>query len=217
MNRNSEPKSDDLERMEARLAAALYRHACPSPDQLGEYYLGLLNRRQTARIGRHLRSLRCPYCAYELAQLGSFLGELAPESRPSPAESVVGRIRVVVARLVSGVRDSLQAPLPALAPALAGVRGGKPRASVYGAGDVQVSVGTEPGTGAPDRLDLLGLVTGIDPAGSSAHLWQGDQLITTVPLDEGGNFVAPDLAPGSYKLLINGPGQQITYIEELPI
>jgi len=129
---------------------------------------------------------------------------------------------VRVGRLVSGAAGLLSAPQPAFAPVHAGVRGGDAGPAVYEADDVQVMVDAERSAGAADRFVLsghfvlLGLITGVEPAGWTAHLWQGGRLIAAVPVDEGGNFSVSDLASSSYELVLSGPGQEI-YIEELRI
>jgi hypothetical protein len=199
-----------LAHLEDALASSLYRVTCPSPMELGEYHLGGLKRRQAKGITRHIAE--CPRCAREVAQLRSFLGDLAPEPEPAFLEQV----RVQIARLVSGAASLLSPPRPAFAPAYVGVRGGGGEPAIYEAGGAQVILGAQPNPSAGDRFDLLGLVTGIDYAGLSAHLWQAGRLIATIPVDEGGNFVFGDLPSAGYELVLNGPGQEI-YIEELRI
>jgi hypothetical protein len=201
-----------LQRMEALLTAAAYRRSCPSPDDLGEYLLGLQGRKQAAGISQHLRE--CKHCAHELAQLQLFLGDLAPSPEPSPLEEAIEQVRVVVARLISGASGQFLALQPA--PAMAGLRGEEPAARVFAAEDAQIIVGVQPAAEAPDRLVLLGLITGVDPAGYSVHVWQGGRLIASVPVDEVGNFIVSDLAPGGHELVLSGAVQEI-YIEELPI
>lgn len=201
-------------RMEARLRAGLYRRACPSASELGEYRLGMLARREAAAIAQHLAG--CPHCAREVARLESFLGDLAPSPEPSAAVRALDQMRVLVARLVGGARGALSAPVPALAPAYAGLRGTEQEAAVYEAEGVQVAIGVQPDAGASGRQSLLGLVTGVDPRQFTAALWQGGRLVAMVPLDDGGNFLIPDVAPAVYELVLSAEGQEI-YIEELRI
>lgn len=201
-----------LDRMEVVLRSLLYRVTCPPPMELGEYHLGVLAGRQARAIGRHIAE--CPRCAHEVAQLESFLGDLAPEPARSLAEQVAEQIDVLVARLVGGVSGLL--PMPQLAPILAGVRGSGSGPVIYEAGGVRVYMTAQPAAAGADRRDLLGLLTGTDPAGFSAYLWQAGRLVATVPVDEGGNFLAPDLPPAAYELVLSGPGQEI-YIERLEV
>ena len=199
----------------AYLAEVFRRRSCPPADELGEYQLGLLSSRRTARVSSHLRE-GCPHCRHELAQLRSFLGELAPEPKAAPAEAALDRVHVAIARLVSGGRDLLRTALPGWEPAYAGVRGGGEEPALYEAGQAWVIAEPQPDAGAPGRRVLTGLVAGVDPADFTAYVWQDGELIAAAPHDEGGNFVVTDLARGGYELLLAGPDREI-YIEELPV
>jgi hypothetical protein len=200
--------------LEARLTAAYYRSSCPSPMDLGEYRLGVLARRRARQITRHVAA--CPHCGRELAHLERFLGDLAPAPEPDPLSGAAGRIRVLVARLVSGARDALSVPTPALAPAYAGLRGESAGPVIFEAGEAQMLLTAQPDPAAANRFELLGLLTGAGPAGFTANLWQGKDLIAAVPVDEGGNLILSGLARGAYELTITGPNLEI-YIEKLPI
>jgi hypothetical protein len=200
--------------LEARLTAAYYRSGCPSPMDLGEYRLGALARQQARRITRHVAA--CPHCGRELAHLERFLGDLAPAPTPDLLSGAAERIRVLVARLVSGTRDALSAPAPTLAPAYAGTRGESVSPAIFEAEGAQVLLTAQPAPAAANRFELLGLLIGADPTGFMANLWQAEALIAAVPVDEGGNLIFSDLAPGAYELVISGPEREI-YIEELTI
>jgi len=221
-------KAVHLHLVEARLTAALYRSSCPSPLALGEYRLGTLARGETTAITRHVAE--CPHCQREFAQLQSFLADLAPLQEPTLLADAAERIRVLIARLVGGlgsaVSGALSAPQPALAPAYAGTRGGTGGPAVYEAEDAQVMLVAQPGAAA-GRFELLGLLIGADPGGVppqpdsatggfTAHLWRNAGIVAVVPVDDGGNFTIPDLAPGVYELVLGGPGQEI-YIENLKV
>jgi hypothetical protein len=207
-------RAEWLRRVEAGMTAALYRRSCPEPDLLGEYQLGLLDRKRATEITRHVAE--CPHCARELVQLHAFLGDLAPETRPAPLDAAVERVRVRVARLLSGGR--LLAPTqPSLAPAYAGVRGSGSEPTIYAAGEVRVIVSANPSAENRGQVQLVGLVTGLEtPAGAAIHLWQQDRLIGVTPLDEGGNFIVRDLNSGSYELMLSGP-DGVIHIEELQV
>jgi hypothetical protein len=200
--------------LEARLTTAYYRSGCPSPMDLGEYRLGTLARPQARRITRHV--VACPHCGRELAHLERFLGDLAPAPEPDLLSGAAERIRVLVARLVSDARDALSASAPTLAPAYAGIRGESSGPAIFGAEAAQVLLTAQPGSSSANRFDLLGLLIGEDPAGLTANLWQGEALIAAVQVDEGGNLIFDNLAPGAYELVIRGPEREI-YIEELTI
>ena len=114
-------KARRLSRLQDHLMTRLYRATCPPPVELGEYYLDVLPRDQAAAVAQHLGE--CPHCARELAQLKGYLAELATAEEPGPVERTRERVRVLVARLVSGGGEVGLLGRPALAPAYVGVRG----------------------------------------------------------------------------------------------
>lgn len=203
-----------LTRLQDRLTAQLYRVVCPSPLELGEYHLGLLPRDQAAAVAWHLAE--CPHCAREVAQLEDYLTELAPTLEPGLLEQVKERVKVLVAHLVNGGLAAGLLTQPTLAPAYAGIRGGEGEPFLYQADDVQIAAEVQDDAERSDRKVLLGLVIGMEPSGVKAHLWQADQRVAVVPVDELGNFVIPGLAPGSYELILSGPEVEI-HIQDLEI
>ena len=66
-----------LARLSGRLKLNLYRLSCPTPIELGDYQLGMLEPVQAGRIARHLDD--CPLCSAEIARLSTYLEQLAPE------------------------------------------------------------------------------------------------------------------------------------------
>jgi hypothetical protein len=182
--------------------------------KLGEYRLGTLERKDAREIKRHVAD--CPHCGRELARLELFLADLALAPEPDRLAKTAGQIRVLVARLVGGARDALSAPAPVLAPAYAGIRGESSGPAIFEAESAQVLFAVQPGSNAAGRFELFGLLTGAGPTGFRANLWRGDELIAAVPVDEGGNFIFSDLAPGDYELVLSSPEQTI-YIEKLTI
>lgn len=207
-------KSHHLARLQDRLAAQLYRITCPSPVKLGEHHLGVLPRDQAAAVARHLAE--CPHCSREVAQLKDYLTELAPALELSPLERVKERTRVLVARLVNGGLEAGLLGQPALAPAYAGVRGGEREPYLYQADDVQIAIEVQDDAEQLDRKVILGLVIGMELGGLKAHLWQANQRVAVAPVDELGNFVFPDLALGSYELILSGPEIEI-HIQDLEV
>lgn len=205
-------KARSLSRLQERLIARLYRIACPAPIELGQHHLNLLSGDQAAVVAQHLAE--CPHCARELAQLQTFLDEVAPSIEPGLPAQVRERVRVLVARLVSGGKKGNQMRSPALAPAYAGLRGAETGPYLYQADDIQIAIELQ--DDAQNRKILLGLLTGADSGGLQAHLWQAGQPITTVALDELGNFVLPHLKPGRYDLTLSGPEIEI-HIQDLEI
>ena len=83
-------------------------------------------------------------------------------------------------------------------------------------GDVQIAIEVQDDAERPGRKTLLGLVIGAEPAGMQAHLWQDERRIVTIPVDELGNFVIPDLAPGVYELIVGGPEVEV-HVQELQV
>jgi hypothetical protein len=191
----------------SRLAARLYRLDCPTPQELGEYQLGILAQPQAAAVAAHLAE--CPHCMGEVAQLQGYLADLSADLELS----IVERARVLVARLIGGGSSSGS---PSLAPAMAGIRGGEPAAYVYQAGDLQVTLMVEPADEQPDQRMLLGLIAGTDSTNWQARLWQAERLVASAPVDADGNFILASLAPASYELTLHGPDLEI-YIQELTL
>jgi len=207
-------KAHRLAHLQDRLTAQLYRLMCPPPRELGEFHLGLLPPAQASAVAQHLA--KCPHCTRELAQLKDYLSELSPTLELGPLEQIKERLRVLVARLVSGGVEGSPLGPPSLAPAFAGVRGEEEEPRCYQAEDVQIVIGIQEDAGQPGHKVFLGLVMGMEPSGVKAHLWQAERLVTTVEVDRLGNFVVPGLAPGSYELILSGPEVEI-HIQDLEV
>jgi hypothetical protein len=207
-------KAHRLARFQHRLTAQLYRLTCPSSMELGEYNLGLLPRDQAAAVARHLAE--CPHCTREVAQLKDYLTEMAPTLELGPLEWVKEQVKVLVARLVSGGPGGRPLKRPALAPAYAGVRGEEEGPYVYQAGDVQIAIGVQDDAERPGRKVIFGLATGMATGEAQVHLREAGQRVAVVPVDELGNFVLPNLAPGTYDLILSGPGVEI-HVPELQV
>ena len=207
-------KARCLIHLQDHLMARLYRIACPPPVELGEYYLDVLPRDQAAAVAQHL--VECPHCARELVQLKGYLAELATAEEPGPVERIKERVRVLVARLVSGGVEVGLLGRPALAPAYVGVRGGEGEPYLYQADEVQVAIEVQDDADRPGRRVVMGLVIGMEPGGLDAHLWRAARPVATVPVDELGNFIIPDLGPGSYELILSGPEMEI-HIQEVQV
>lgn len=203
----------ELARWQGRLTAHLYRFSCPTPLELGEYHLDLLDGDQAAAVTRHLED--CPRCSREVAQLKGYLGKLAPSLEPSPLEQVKERARVLIARLVSGGGGGLIGR-PALAPAHAGLRGQEAEPYLYEADEFQIAIQVRDDAEQPGRKAILGLAMGSEPSGGLAVVWQAHRRVTVVRVDELGNFVIPDLDPGSYELILSGPHVEV-HIQDLKI
>ena len=207
-------RAQGLAHLQDQLTARLYRFDCPSPADLGEYHFGLVPPDQAEVMADHIT--RCPHCAGEVAQLESYLADLAPDLELSPLEQARTRTRVLVARAVNagmGI-DVLPHPTAAL---FAGLRGDEVEPLIYEADELQVIIEVHEDPGQPFGTTLLGLVMGLEDAHQlEAHLWRADQRIASVEVEELGNFAIPDLTPGSYELILSGPEVEI-HIQDLEI
>ncbi|MGD8473896.1 MAG: hypothetical protein PVH59_07210, partial [Anaerolineae bacterium] len=98
----------------------------------------------------------------------------------------------------------------------AGLRGEETGPRLYQAGEAQVAIEIQDDATRGDRKTLLALVTGVDTSELVAHLWLADRRVGQVPVDELGNLVVPDLAPGSYELILSGPEVEV-HIRDLDV
>jgi anti-sigma factor RsiW len=204
-----------LAHLQGHLTAQLYRLVCPPPQELGEYHLGLLAADRAAAVAYHLAE--CPHCTREIAQLQDYLADLSPALDLSQVERVVGRVRVLVARLLAAGDEAGWPGQPSLAPALPGLRGAEAGPLIYQADGLQVLIQIQEDVQQPGRKTILGLVTGLDnPHQLEVHVWQAGQRIATAPVDELGNFALSNVTPGSYELILSGPEVEI-HIQALDI
>ena len=203
-------RAQRLGRLQERMGAEMYRIACPTPLELGEYHLGVLAGTRARTVAHHLED--CPHCTREVSQLKTYLGDLSADLEFSLAE----RIKVLVAKLApaGGQADPLGAP--AMAPAFAGLRGEESGPRLYQADDAQVAIEIQDDPMRGDRKILLGLITGMDTGELVAHLWLADRRVGEVPVDELGNLVISNLAPGSYELILSGPEVEV-HIRDLDV
>jgi hypothetical protein len=185
--------------IEAKLTHAVYRITCPDSQDLGEFYLELLPAARRHQISQHL--VDCPHCIRELAQLESFMSDLAPELEYSLAD----RLKIWVAKLLTAeTRDGALGGT--LAWAQRGETGGP---LMYEAGEAQLTLEIQDDTQQPGHKSLVGLVLGVDTIAWQVHLWQNDRLLDAIPLDNLGNFIIENISSGAYKLILSGPGSEI--------
>jgi len=183
---------------EQLLAAHLYRITCPSPDELGEYHLKLLPGVRAAAVAQHL-SL-CDRCCLEVAQLQSFMADLAPDLEYSLRE----RVQIWIARLLPrGLEGGLAA-----APALA-FRGQEDGPLTYEAGDVQLHLDIQDDPANPGHKTVIGLVIGELDTAVSVQLWQDGQQLQETILDEWGNFSLDGIIPGIFDLILSSGSAEI--------
>ncbi len=171
-------------RAQRSLRQRLYRFACPTPQELGDYEAGLLPAMMRTQVAAHITG--CPLCLTEVQTLRAFLAD-----EPAPAAAGLGaRVRSVIASLL---------PAP---PPLAGLRGASASATrLYQAGDITVALDVTPVIHGKAALTGLLWREDTEPgtfAGSAVMLLTGDTLTQTATLDELGNFAFDDLGPGTY-------------------
>ncbi len=192
--------ADDYARTQRHLQRRLYRFACPSPQALGEYDLGLLAAAERTRIAAHV--VECPRCAAELRTLRDFLAT----GDDAPPIGAVERMRRIVATLLP--------PPPRTSP-YASLRGAEDATTrTYQAGDVTITLDL----GAPvrrGRTSLVGLLwrNGDDPetiAGSAVVLMDDGGITQTTAIDEVGNFTFDDITPGTYHMEVTLGDDHIT-------
>lgn len=182
-----------MSKAENKLTRTLYRTFCPDSTELGEYQLGMLALERASFIQQHLHE--CPHCTRELAALQNYLADLAPELEYSLAE----RVKLWIAQLLPDISSGIPGRSPAF-----GLRGDPEKMLFYQAGEAQLTIEIQDDPDQPGRRALLGLLIGVDPTGLAAHLWQEGQEVTSVTLDELGNFIVAGLQPGFYQLILTG-------------
>lgn len=187
-------RAGQLAQLQGRLTSRLYRLACPSSTDLGEYHLGLLGREQAGAVALHLAE--CPHCSREVAQLQAYLADLEPDV----TLGTLDQVRIVIAELVRGVQELGQLPTLTPAPAYAGLRGAEEGPLVYQAEAFQIVVEIMRDGEHQDRFALLALVSGPEAEGLEARLSAASGLTATAPVDELGNLYFSDLTPGPYEL-----------------
>jgi anti-sigma factor RsiW len=172
--------------LQGNLARVLYRHDCPTTQQLGDYALRLPASADQVAIAAHVTT--CPLCTGELAQVRAFL---AIEADPPPL-SIGERARRLVATLLDA---------PPLG-AGAALRGGESGSTLtFRAEGFTITV-DDFATGRRGYRSLVGLVEWPAPAPGDATvlLFAADGARRDEAIDETGNFVFDDLAAGEYRL-----------------
>lgn len=178
--------SRDHRRMEQLLLALLYRHSCPEPETLGDYYLGRLPPGRRLAVAQHLR--HCPHCTEELRSYGEEDEIEATDDLRAWLDQVVSRVRWAVAS-------------PDLLPTAA--RGVPYTQQAYQTEDTQIVVEVSPARAGYRRMDLMGQLQPSDAA-DMIELWDadmasvvGDQLV-----EEMGYFEFRQLSQGDYFLCL---------------
>jgi hypothetical protein len=203
----------EMSRFDNSLAAILHRAFCPNPHELGEYQLGIIDNDRATFIRQHLAD--CPHCRAELGELQIFLADNAADLgiavQPASEESLADRLKVWIASLLPDLPSGGLGMQPAF-----GLRGSGEKVRFYQAGEAQLALEVQDDPQQPGRKTVLGLLTGLEPAGCQAHLARDGQPLGVVDLDELGNFVLAKLEPGRYELILACQEAEI-HIQELEI
>jgi hypothetical protein len=194
-------RARDFDELLRLLRQRLFRILCPSSDDLLSYLQGWLEERRQAQIRAHLRD--CPHCAGELRLLAE------ASHAPPPAPTPISRLRRVVA-----VALAPRAQM-ALAPVYGGMRGAAGSGQyAYRAENLELTLDVQRAAGRPGRVVLVGMVYNDDGMSdeigrATASLLLNELVISSALLDELGNFVIDDIAPGDYSLSLRLPDREV--------
>ncbi|HJZ48128.1 MAG TPA: zf-HC2 domain-containing protein [Roseiflexaceae bacterium] len=203
-----------FEEMQQLLRKQLFRMFCPSSDELAAYQQGTLTGGQHAFITEHLKE--CPHCTRELKLLEQLSREDLPARSPPVTRdkdqhhtSQQGALRRIAAELLDIRSASL------FAGAYGALRGPSHASQyAYHAENLQLTIGVQRVVSRTDRRVVHGSLELDDDlyevfSGATANLLRDDILIRTAELDELGNFVLDDLAPGTYQLALHLPDREV--------
>jgi len=204
-----------FEDMQGLLRKQLFRMFCPTSEELAAYQQGFLNGDQQALIIEHLKE--CPHCTREFNLLEQLSHETLPARSPPPTNGksalthnsiLPGKLRQVAATLLTPSAQPLAGAYGALR--------GPSQAShyAYHAENLQLTLGIQRVVSRTDRRVIHGALELDDElyevfSGATAHLSHNETLIRTAELDELGNFVLDDLAPGTYRLALRLPDREV--------
>jgi hypothetical protein len=204
-----------FEEMQGLLRKQLFRMFCPTSDELAAYQQRLLYGDQHALITEHLKE--CPHCTREFNLLEQLSRETLPARSPPQTNgksaqahqsALPGKLRRIAAQLLT------PAPKP-LAGAYGALRGPSHASHyAYHAENLQLILGVQRVVSRADRRMIHGALELEDEladafSGATARLLRNDTLIRTAELDELGNFVLDDLAPGTYQLALCLPDREV--------
>ncbi len=201
--------------MQGLLRKQLFRMFCPTSEELTTYQQGLLNGDRQTRITEHLEE--CPHCLREFNLLEQLSRETLPARSPPSTNgksahahngTLPGKLRQIAATLFTP-------PAKPLIGAYGALRGPSHASQyAYHAENVQLTLGVQRVVSRADRRVIHGALELDDElyevfSGATAHLSHNEILIRTAELDEFGNFVLDDLAPGTYQLALRLPDREV--------
>jgi hypothetical protein len=172
--------------LQNRLRKQSYRVNCPTPMELGDYHLDLLPAPQALVVAAHVQE--CVLCKREDAVLEDFLNSLTPET------SLLGAVKVLIARLISGQGD--------LTPAAA-LRGTGKEPLTFKANGILIVLDIQPTK--EGKASIFGQVAADDQdqwTGARVELRKDDQLQASTEVDDLGTFQYTDVIHGGQELRI---------------
>jgi hypothetical protein len=180
-------RADRWERLQNSLQKQLYRVACPTPMELGDYHMGLSSASQVLVIAQHVRE--CPLCRRELAELEGFLTD------PGQETGFLDTVKVLVARLINQSQNGY-------APAGLALRGEAKGPLTFEADGlvIMLDVQREPS----GQVSILGQLAADDQdqwTGAKVELQQvgSSQLISS--MDDLGSFRFDKVTPGPIHII----------------
>lgn len=197
--------------LQGLLRQQLFRLFCPTSETLVAFHQGGLESDQRASMAAHLND--CPYCGRELELIKHLTAEGLPGRSPPEVRGWHNGAAVQPERRP---RRLTATPLPQARYALAGAYRGPAQMLQYAyqAENLQITIGVRRLGQRADRRVVVGMLeTDADlPSalgGATASLLQCDRPVSTVPLDELGNFVLDDIAAGTYCLALRVAGCEV--------
>lgn len=195
-NAENQARLQQLQKDEKTLFAHLFRTECPTPLELGEWFLKLVDAKSDQVIRSHLDI--CSHCEEELAAITAVV--LNPTFQGVPAKRGTGILKRIIMKLEELLGDS-QGQM-ALVP---GLRGNSWSSVCYAGGDYLLSL-TKQQTMSGGAL--IGSILATDLTGHAA-LKQGTTVVYEVALTESATFSFDDINPGFYELVIATPDAEL--------
>lgn len=198
-NPDNQARLQLLQKDEKTLSAHLFRIECPTPLELGEWSLKLVEAKTSQVIRSHLDI--CAHCEEELAAI------TAAVSTPLFQHAPAMRGPSILKRIVMKLEDLLGNGAGQIAFAPVAVRGGSQNSwsACYAGGDYLLSL-TKQQTISGGAL--IGSILATDLTGH-ATLKQGASVVYEVPLTESATFTFDGINPGFYELVIATPDAEL--------
>jgi hypothetical protein len=195
-NPENRARLQQLQKDEKTLFAHLFRTECPTPLELGEWSLNLVDANRYQAIRSHLDI--CSHCEEELAAITAVVSKPLFEGIAAPrGPSILKRIIMKLEELVgAGAGQMTLVPVA--------VRGDS-WSVCYAGGDYLLSL-TKQQTMSGGAL--IGSILATDLTGHAA-LKQGPSVVYEAPLTESATFTFDDINPGAYELVIATPDAEL--------